>query len=187
MNFKSCYIEGLLVIEPDKFSDERGHFMEAYKTDRYISEGITCNFLQDGLSRSRRNVLRGLHFTRYKPQAQLLTVVTGVVFDVVVDLRTESETYGRYFSVTLDSKSGPNQLFMPEGFAHGFCVLSDWADLHYKMTQTYEPSNEYGLLWSDEYLAIPWPVDNPIVSIRDQKHMSFHKLLEKGVIPLLSK
>ena len=157
---------GLLLIEPVCFADARGFFLETYKIPRYRDAGILDYFVQDNHSRSRQGVLRGLHFQIKKPQAQIVTVMRGAIFDVVVDLRPSSPTFGRSAGMRL-SEDGVRQVYMAPGFAHGFCVLSDYADLHYKVSQAYDHADEGGLLWRDPKLAIEWPVADPTVSARD--------------------
>jgi len=169
MKVTKCHLEGILLIEPVRHGDERGFFLETFEEARYREHGVREAFVQDNHSRSAKNVLRGLHFTRTQPQAQIVTVMRGRIFDVVVDIRKESPTFGKWFGTEL-GESGPSQLYMPRGFAHGFCVLSDWADLHYKVSQRYDPQDEGGLLWSDEYVGIDWPVRDPVISPRDQRH-----------------
>jgi dTDP-4-dehydrorhamnose 3,5-epimerase len=162
-------LEGLLVLEPRVFSDDRGFFLETHQAERYRQVGMVDVFVQDNHSRSRKGVLRGLHFQVRRPQAQLLTLMRGSVFDVVVDLRRGSSTFGQWFGIEL-GEAGPRQIYMAPGFAHGFCVLSDWADLHYKVTQQYDPSDEGGLLWNDPRVGIKWPIADPLVSIRDSAY-----------------
>ena len=168
-------LQGVLVIEPHCFQDERGFFIESYQATRYQNAGITDQFVQDNQSRSVKGVLRGLHFQVKRPQAQLVTVMRGRVFDVVIDLRHTSSTFGRWYGVEL-SDSGPRQLYMPPGFAHGFCVLSDWADLHYKVSREYDPSDEGGVLWRDPDLKIRWPIESPSLSQRDAAYPLFKQL-----------
>ena len=174
MKVAKCHLDGILLIEPDRHADARGFFLETFEEKRYREHGISEAFVQDNHSRSSRNVLRGLHFTKNKPQAQLLTVVRGRIFDVVVDVRRHSPTFGKWFGAELGD-DGPCQIYMPHGFAHGFCVLSDWADLHYKVSQRYDPQDEGGLVWNDPEVQIAWPIAHPIVSSRDSKH---HRLSE---------
>lgn len=167
MNITPTKFSGLLLIEPQCFQDERGFFLETYQSERYHSAGILDHFIQDNQSRSAYGVLRGLHFQVKQPQAQLVTVIRGCVFDVAVDLRQKSPTFGQWFGIKL-SDVGPRQLYMAPGFAHGFCVLSDWADLHYKVTRCYDPHDEGGLFWNDPDLGIRWPIEVPQVSSRDE-------------------
>jgi len=164
---------GVIVLEPDRFEDARGFFLESFEQERYRALGITEDFVQDNHSRSRKNVLRGLHFTRNKPQTQIVTVMRGRIFDVVVDIRKDSPTFGKWFGTEL-SDEGPRQIYMAHGFAHGFCVLSDWADLYYKVSQRYDPSDEGGLIWNDGEVKIDWPIKDPVISERDLGH---HALL----------
>jgi dTDP-4-dehydrorhamnose 3,5-epimerase len=159
-------IPGLLLIEPDRFPDDRGFLLETYRAERYRRLGIAEEFVQDNHSRSVAGVLRGLHFQVRRPQSQIVTVMRGAIFDVTVDLRPASAHFGRWYGVTL-SEDGPRQLYMPPGFAHGFCVLTDVADLHYKVSRSYEPGDEGGLRWNDPDIGVPWPIENPLLSPRD--------------------
>lgn len=158
-----------MVLEPKCFEDTRGFFLENFEQERYCALGITENFIQDNHSRSKKNVLRGLHFTMHRPQAQILTVMRGRIFDVVVDIRKDSPTFGKWFGTEL-SDEGPRQVYMSHGFAHGFCVLSDFADLHYKVSQRYTPNDDGGLRWNDPDVGIEWPTSTPIISERDRNH-----------------
>ena len=160
-------MSGLVVIEPQLFQDDRGFFLETYQESRYLEAGIFDSFVQDNQSRSVRGVLRGLHFQINHPQAQIVTVMRGSIFDVVVDLRPASQTFGRWFGVELSDCIAARQVYMAPGFAHGFCVLSDWADLHYKVSRHYDPHDEGGLLWNDKDVGICWPLREPVVSVRD--------------------
>ncbi len=160
-------LEGLLLIEPNSFEDTRGSFYESWRGIDYKELGITDNFLQDNISVSKKDVLRGLHYQ--KNQGQLVTVSYGKIFDVAVDIRPESKTYKKYFSIILDAEH-PKQLYMSPGFAHGFCVLSDLAVVSYKCTQYYDPAQEGGVLWNDPEIGIVWPVDMPIISEKDLKN-----------------
>jgi dTDP-4-dehydrorhamnose 3,5-epimerase len=167
-------LNGLLVIEPKCFQDERGFFLETYQAERYHDAGIVDTFVQDNQSRSIKGVLRGMHFQVKRPQAQLVTVMRGRVFDVGVDLRPASPTFGKWFGEELHD-AGPRQVYMPPGFAHGFCVLSDWADLHYKVGRNYDADDEGGLHWDDLDVGIQWPLGEPAVTARDA---SFPRLKE---------
>ncbi len=157
--------------------------METYQESRYRDAGIQDSFVQDNHSRSGARVLRGLHFQIRRPQAQLVTVMQGRVFDVVVDLRPTSPTFGTWFGVEL-SEAGPRQVYMAPGFAHGFCVLSDSADLHYKVSREYEPSDSAGVRWNDPDLGIAWPIASPILTRRDAEYPLL-KDLDRGRLPHL--
>jgi len=169
MKVSRCHLEGILLLEPQAYGDARGQFLESYQHRRYVELGITDDFVQDNLSQSGAGVLRGLHFTRKTRQAQLLTVISGEIFDVVVDIRLESPTYLQWNGLRMGG-GGIRQVYMPHGFAHGFVVLSDKADLHYKVTAAYEPEDNFGLRWNDPRLAIEWPIKDPVVSERDAAH-----------------
>lgn len=159
-------LEGVIIIKPDIHKDDRGFFTETYSKDKYFSLGIKEEFVQDNYSRSKKNTLRGLHYQINKPQGKLVRVVNGKVLDVAVDVRKDSKTFGQYFSVFLDDINF-YQLYMPPGIAHGFCVISEFVDFEYKCTDFYSPKNEKGVLWSDPDINIDWPVENPIVSLKD--------------------
>ena len=165
-------LEGFLVIEPDIYKDDRGFFLETYQEERYHQAGITDKFVQDNHSRSVKGVLRGMHFQIKKPQAQIVTVMQGEIFDVVVDIRKGSKTFGKWHGVRLNAHSQQRQVYMPPGFAHGFLVLSDFADLHYKVSGEYDPTDEGGLIWNDIGVGISWPIENPIISLRDKQFPS---------------
>lgn len=181
MKITQTPFEGLLVIEPHCFQDERGFFLESYQSAHYRAAGIADQFIQDNQSRSAKDVLRGLHFQVRRPQAQIVTVMRGHVFDVTVDLRPASSTYGQWFGIELSDK-GPRQLYMAPGFAHGFCVLSDWSDLHYKVSQYYDSHDEGGLLWNDPDVGIHWPIDVPQITPRDAAYPRLRDL-SKAQLP----
>ena len=166
---KNTSLEGFHIIEPHCYKDDRGFFLETYQEDIYKAVGITDKFVQDNQSRSIKGVIRGMHFQVNRPQAQIVTIMRGSVFDVGVDLRQNSPTFGRWHGVEL-SATGQRQVYMAPGIAHGFCVLSDLADLHYKVSATYDSGDEGGLLWRDENIGIQWPIDNPIISYRDDSY-----------------
>lgn len=168
MKVTETLINGVLLIEPKCFQDERGFFLESFQSARYQAAGIKEHFVQDNHSRTARNILRGLHFQVKRPQAQIVTVMRGRIFDVVVDLRPDSQTFGRWFGAEL-SDSTQRQVYMAPGFAHGFCVLSEWADLHYKVDRLYDASDEGGLLWNDADIGIEWPIAAPLVTERDAR------------------
>lgn len=162
-------LDDCVIIEPKVFGDERGFFMETFQSERYRNEaGIDLPFVQDNISRSRYGVLRGLHFQKKNPQGKLVSVLNGEVYDVAVDIRPHSTTYGQWEAVTLSSEN-KKQFWVPPGFAHGFLVLSDFADVTYKCTSFYDPSDEGHILWSDPQLQIPWSVTDPLLSDKDSK------------------
>ena len=166
-----CEIEGLCVVEPSVFGDDRGYFMETYNYNDFKAEGLDMVFVQDNQSMSVKGVLRGLHYQKQFPQGKLVRVVSGKVFDVAVDLRTGSETYGKWFGVELSAEN-KKMFYIPEGFAHGFVVLSDEAVFAYKCTDFYHPGDEGGILWSDPEIGVEWPIDPDaklIISEKDQK------------------
>ena len=169
MNVIPTSLEGLLIIEPDVFGDTRGYFFETYHQRRYQSAGLDTTFVQDNLSFSKKNTLRGLHFQITHPQAKLVQAITGEIFDVAVDIRPESPTFGKWSSALL-SEENKRQLFIPGGFAHGFCVLSESAHVAYKCSDYYSPGDEGGILWSDPAIAIDWPVKDPMLSDKDQQY-----------------
>jgi len=164
--YRTSALPDIIVAETDIHSDNRGRFFELYRTDRYESNGIPASFVQENVSISGKNVLRGLHYQLGHPQGKLVTVVSGEIFDVAADLRKGSPTFGVWTGITLSSETG-HQLYIPEGFAHGFMVVSDEAVVHYKCTDYYSPLDERGILWSDPDLAIDWPGGTAIVSPRD--------------------
>ena len=168
MKVSHSKLKGCVIIEPSVFGDERGFFLETFQAVRYQQEaGIDLPFVQDNHSRSARGVLRGLHFQKTKPQGKLVRVVRGEVYDVAVDIRKGSATFGEWEGVTL-SEDNKKQFWVPPGFAHGFVVLSDTADFEYKCTDYYDPSDEGCILWSDPDLDIPWPIANPVLSTKDE-------------------
>lgn len=166
MNVTELELPGVLLLEPDVHGDERGFFLETWHARRYAEAGIPERFVQDNLSRSRRGVLRGLHYQIRRPQGKLVSVIEGEVFDVAADLDPDSETFGRWVGLRLSGEK-KHQLYVPPGYAHGFCVLSDAAYFFYKCTEYYAPELERGVRWDDTRLAIEWPVAEPIVNERD--------------------
>ncbi len=150
-------IKGLMVVEPAVHGDERGYFMETYNRNDFVEAGIDCTFVQDNQSASKKGVLRGLHYQINFPQDKLVRVVNGEVFDVAVDMREGSETYGKWYGVRLSAEN-KKQFFIPKNFAHGFIVLSDYAEFCYKVTDFYHPNDEGGLLWKDPEIGIEWPM-----------------------------
>lgn len=177
-NFKfiKTSITGVFVIEPNKYGDNRGYFMETYKENDFIKAGITNKFVQDNQSKSKKGVLRGLHFQKDYPQAKLVRCIEGEVFDVCVDLRKDSPTYGKWEGVILSAEKG-NQFFIPRGFAHGFLVLSETATFCYKCDEFYHPEDEGGLIWNDPEIGIEWPFDGEILlSEKDKNHPNLKEI-----------
>lgn len=166
MKVSVTHLPGVLVVEPDLFRDARGFFLESYHRRRYAQRGIDAEFVQDNQARSRRGVLRGLHLQARHPQGKLVRVVQGRVWDLAADVDPASPTFRQCFGIEL---SGDNhrQLYIPPGYAHGYCVLSEVADLHYKCTDFYRPEDARGIAWNDPELAIQWPVTDPILSPAD--------------------
>ena len=164
----TCGIEGLKVIEPAVFGDNRGYFMETYNYNDFAEAGIDCKFVQDNQSASKKGVLRGLHFQIDYPQDKLVRVVNGEVFDVAVDIRKGSPTYGQWFGVVLSAEN-KKQFFIPKDFAHGFLVLSDYAEFRYKVTDFYHPNDEGGIIWDDKDIGIEWPVPEGMELIFSEK------------------
>lgn len=169
-------IQGLYEIQPKLFGDARGYFLETYSQRDFFAAGLTMKFVQDNQSKSTKGVLRGLHFQTQHPQGKLVRALQGQVYDVAVDLRSGSPTFGKYYGVILDAEK-QNMFYIPEGFAHGFYVLSDEAIFTYKCTDFYDPKGEGGLMWNDPLLAIAWqsvaPGLNPLLSDKDGKHPAF--------------
>lgn len=176
MQVSAAPLEGLLVIETKLWCDARGVFVETYHQDRYRAAGITAAFVQDNFSWSQANVLRGLHYQLSRPQGKLVMVVEGRVFDVAVDIRKGSPTFGRWHGEELSAENG-RQIYIPPGFAHGFCVLSERAGFMYRCTDYYSPSDERGIRWNDPQLAIAWPLANPLVSQKDQSYKTLGEML----------
>lgn len=168
-------IEGLIIVEPSKFGDERGYFMETYQKQEFAAGGITVDFVQDNQSMSVKGVLRGLHYQIQYPQSKLVRCIRGEVFDVAVDLRPGSPTYGKWEGVLLSSENC-RQFFVPRGFAHGFLVLSDLAEFVYKVDDYYHPNDEGGLMWNDPAIGIEWPIPEGMeikLSDKDKLHPPF--------------
>lgn len=162
-------LAGVVIIEPRVFRDDRGFFLETYQAERYAAAGIALPFVQDNHSRSRQGTLRGLHFQRTKPQGKLVRAIQGVIFDVAADVAPGSPTFGQWVGVEL-SADNFRQIYVPPRYAHGFCVISDVAEVEYKCTELYDPADEGGVMWNDPVLAIRWPTDTPMVSARDSAH-----------------
>ena len=163
-------LEGLVIIEPSVFGDSRGFFMESYSRDRYAEAGLPSEFVQDNLSLSARGILRGLHLQHPNDQGKLCQVLEGEVFDVAVDVRVGSPTFGKWEGITLSSEN-KRQFYIPPGFAHGFCVLSERALFSYKCSDFYSQPNELGVIWNDPDISIEWPIDAPQLSEKDAKNL----------------
>jgi len=175
MNVIDTPLPGVLLIEPDVFGDRRGYFMETYHRQRYRQSGIRPEFVQDNLSSSCRGTLRGLHYQLPHAQAKLVQVLQGEVFDVAVDIRQGSPHFGRWTGVRLSAENS-RQLFVPPGFAHGFCVLSETALFLYKCSDFYHPECEEGILWCDPGIGIDWPVETPLLSDKDQRYAPLEQI-----------
>ena len=168
--FKATSIEGVYIIEPKKYGDNRGYFMETYKKQDFDKAGLVYDFIQDNQSYSRKGVIRGLHYQKNYPQAKLVRCIEGEVFDVAVDLRKGSKTYGKWEGVILSAEKG-NQFMIPRGFAHGFAVISETATFCYKCDELYHPEDESGVMWNDSQIDIKWPeFECPILSEKDKRH-----------------
>ena len=165
----------ILRIEPDVFSDNRGYFLEIYQTRKYVEHCISATFVQDNSSYSKKGVLRGLHYQLNRPQGKLVYVVQGEIFDVAVDIRIGSPTFGRWVSDILSSENN-HQIFIPEGFAHGFCVLSDNTHVMYKCTDFFDSASDRGIIWNDPLLQIEWPLEHPILSNKDLTYQSIEQI-----------
>ncbi|MGQ0812171.1 MAG: dTDP-4-dehydrorhamnose 3,5-epimerase [Nitrospiraceae bacterium] len=176
-------LEGLFTIEPQVFNDPRGQFVETYHEERYAKIGITGSFVQDNFSRSVRGTLRGLHYQLNHPQGKLVMVVEGAVFDVALDIRKGSPTFGLWFGVELSAEN-MRQVYVPPGYAHGFCVLTETAGFLYKCTDFYSPQDERGILWNDPALGIQWPISSPLLSSKDQTYKTLAEMSNQ--LPLYS-
>lgn len=183
MNVTETSLPGVLLIEPRVFGDSRGFFLETFSEQRYAETGIKGPFIQDNWSHSCRGTLRGLHFQIQHPQGKLVHVMQGEIYDVAVDVRQDSPTFGKWVGVTLSAEN-KRQLWIPPGFAHGFSVLSETADFVYKCTDSYAPEHERTLLWNDESIGVEWPLEGePILSDKDRNGTSFDKLETFAVAP----
>ena len=174
MKVTELELSGLRLIEPRVFEDDRGFFLETWSAPKYAAAGIDCSFAQDNHSRSIQGTLRGLHYQSSPGQAKLMRCALGRIFDVAVDIRPDSPTFGQWKGVYLDAASH-HQLFIPVGFAHGFCVVSEVAEVLYKVSTPYDAATETGLAWDDPDIGVEWPVSEPVLSARDQSAESFAK------------
>tara|TARA_Y100000768_G_scaffold378473_1_gene352951 strand:- start:2272 stop:2826 length:555 start_codon:yes stop_codon:yes gene_type:complete len=177
-------INGIKIMKLEFYDDNRGTFYEVYNKKKFLNHGIKDNFVQNSISVSKKNVLRGMHYTIKNPQSQLLTVIQGEIYDCLVDLRKKSKSFGKYFSFNLNSKK-INQIYMPPGIAHGFCVLSKKAILQYNSSKVYNPHNEGGLIWNDKKIKINWPIKKPIISKKDKTFNSFEEIINLNQLPKL--
>ena len=178
--FKKLDIPDVVLIKPKVFEDKRGFFMETYKKEEFEKAGIKGDFIQDNHSKSKYGVLRGLHFQKEPyAQAKIVRCIRGIIYDVAVDLRKNSSYFGKYVAVIL-SEYNKHQLYIPRGFAHGFVVLSNEAEIVYKVDNIYAPDYESGLMWNDPDINIKWPVDNPIISEKDKKLPTLKELKERN-------
>jgi dTDP-4-dehydrorhamnose 3,5-epimerase len=171
-------VPGVLIVEPDVHADGRGFFVETYHAERYREHGIDGPFVQDNHSRSAAGTIRGLHLQLLRPQGKLVRVIEGEVYDVSVDVRRGSPTFGQWVAVTLTAENF-KQCYVPPGFAHGFCVVSPIAQVEYKCTDFYDPAGEVGIAWNDPGLAISWPVREPLLSARDRHHPTLADLTDR--------
>ena len=176
----SIILSEVIIIEPDIYRDDRGYFLETYRAEKYSEHGIQPTFVQDNMSFSRKNVLRGLHYQLECPQGKLVSVIQGEILDVAVDIRKNSPTFGKWISAILSSENH-RQLYIPEGFGHGFCVRSKTARVYYKCTEYYDPASERGIIWNDSTLNIDWTVVNPIISEKDSMFPKLEEISEKDL------
>jgi dTDP-4-dehydrorhamnose 3,5-epimerase len=175
MHVHDLRLNGLKLIAPRIFHDERGFFFESYAHPKFSDQKIPIIFLQDNISYSKKGTIRALHFQTDPGQAKLISCIQGSIWDVAVDIRPSSPTFGEWEAVVLDDRER-RQLFIPAGFAHGFCVLSDSAIVQYKVSSIYDPRTERSIRWNDPDLAIPWPIENPILSVRDRSNAFFKEV-----------
>jgi dTDP-4-dehydrorhamnose 3,5-epimerase len=176
VRFVPAALAGVVVIEPDVHSDSRGFFLETYQAEKYREGGVPGVFVQDNHSRSTGGTIRGLHLQLRRPQGKLIRVIEGEIFDVAVDVRRGSPGFGKWVGVTL-SAGNYKQCYVPPGFAHGFAVVSDLAQVEYKCTDLYDPGGELGIAWNDPQIGVAWPVEHPILSERDKHHPSLSDVL----------
>ncbi len=172
MHVQTLRLKDLLLIQPRVFADERGFFFESYQRALFASAGVNVEFVQDNVSFSKKNVIRGLHYQETPGQAKLVSVMQGRIWDVAVDIRPSSLTFGQWEAVELNDENH-HQLFLPVGFAHGFCVLSEEAHVQYKVSALYDPATERTISWNDPAIGVRWPIHHPIISLRDRQGISF--------------
>ena len=169
MRFLDTPLQGIILIEPDVHEDRRGYFLELYHADKYAKAGLPSRFVQDNFSKSVYGALRGMHYQRKHPQGKLVTAVEGKIFDVAVDIRQDSVSFGQWYGVELSAEN-KRQVYIPPGFAHGYCVLSETASVMYKCTELYVPDDEGGIIWNDPAIDIAWPITAPLLSPKDLLH-----------------
>ncbi|MDA3924779.1 MAG: dTDP-4-dehydrorhamnose 3,5-epimerase [Kiritimatiellae bacterium] len=182
MQFERTSLPEVILCKPDVFRDERGYFMECFHVEKYRQGGIDCEFVQDNRSLSGRNVLRGLHFQRRKPQAKLVSCLHGKILDVAVDIRSGSPSFGSWVGKIL-SEENAHQMFIPVGFAHGFCVLSESAEIMYKCSGFYDASDDRGLMWNDPDVGIEWMCSSPVLSDKDKQQPLLAELIAINGLP----
>jgi dTDP-4-dehydrorhamnose 3,5-epimerase len=178
MRLAPAEIPGIVIIEPDVYRDPRGFFLETYHAEKYREAGIAGPFVQDNHSRSLKGTLRGLHLQVQRPQGKLVRVIEGEIFDVAVDVRRGSPTFGKWMGVTLSAENF-RQCYLPAGFAHGFAVVSEVAQVEYKCTALYDPKSELGIAWNDPAIGIAWPVSDPLLSDRDTRHLTLSAVMQR--------
>jgi len=178
VKFTKTAFPDVFLVEPDVFKDTRGFFMETYNQRKYVEAGIDQVFVQDNYSHSRYGILRGLHYQLKNAQGKLVFVITGEIFDIVVDIRIGSPRFGQWFGTHLSAENR-RQIFVPEGYAHGFIVLSERVDVMYKCTDFYTSGDEYGIFWADPTIGIDWPIKNPVLSDKDSKNPKLKEIPEK--------
>ena len=186
MNVTQLSISGLALVETDPHADHRGSLVEMFNADRYAALGIGCHFVQDNLCRSGRGVLRGLHWQHPTGQAKLITVLSGEIFDVAVDLRRGSPSFGQWESVVLSDRNN-RQFWIPDGFAHGYCVTGDEALVAYKLSAPYDPQSAMTLAWDDPDLAIPWPIRTPVLSVQDRSGLALRDIPDRHLPSFLAR
>ncbi|XPV77100.1 MAG: dTDP-4-dehydrorhamnose 3,5-epimerase [Desulfovibrio sp.] len=179
MQVEKTNLDGVLLIKPKVWGDKRGYFLETWQKERYEAAGLTMPFVQDNHSHSTKGILRGLHFQRTKPQGKLVSVSLGEVYDVAVDIRPDSPTFGQWYGAML-TEENQHQLWIPPGLAHGFVVVSDIAHFHYKCTEYYFPEDEGAIRWNDTDLGVEWPVSDPLLSEKDENAPSW-KSVQKSL------
>lgn len=177
MKFLPTKLEGVTIVEPEVFRDDRGFFLETYRADKYRQGGIDARFVQDNHSRSVMGTIRGLHAQRRHPQAKLVRALVGAIFDVVVDIRRDSNTYLQWVSLEL-SADNFRELYIPAGFAHGICILSEFAEIEYKCTDYYDPTDELRIIWNDPSIGVAWPTTAPILSPKDRRALTLEEQID---------